>query len=549
MVINPQKHFESARQALLDRRYSQASILLEELKTASQAKNPQILTLLGLAYEFDNNLDQALLNYELSLKLLPEQKDTNEAVARIYQLQKKPFLAIEANKQEIKLNPNSFIAHNNLGSQLGQLGLIEEGLQELEQALRLNPNNNSVYENILFYHNCSSQITLKDTYKLACKYSDSLYKNHQHYKFQKQDFSNKPLEIAFISADFNRHPCGFFIVPILENLDRQKFKVSCYYNDKKNDDITELCRQASDAWFDIAELNDKELADKIYNNKVAILIDITGFTNKGRMGTLAYKPSPIIISYLGYFATTGIQSIDYHFADSTVVLAEEEKFYSEKIYRFPHSYMHASPYAQLAEIKAAPFLENNYITLGSFSTSRKLNSETLKVWGEILKQLKNARLLIRTQLGNDSQYQSFLENRLIEYGAQKEQIIIKAFVNRENLFDAYNDLDICLDPFPYGGGITTIEALAMGLPVITLYCSKWMGRVGASLLKSIGTGELIAYSQEEYINKVISLANDSEKIISYRKSLRDNLENSPLSMKNYIRDFEKALEETWISYN
>lgn len=511
--------------------------------------NPNVLSVLAIAYEYSDQDDAAIDAYKQALQEIPHHADNHEALARIYSKQGKIFEAIEANQATLQYNPKSDIAHNNLGSAYGRLGDIDNAIHHLKQALELNPKNLTVYENLLFYYNCSTQYTLRDAHQLSAKYYQALYSQYGKPapRFNLRDYQHKKLRIGFLSADFNHHPVGYFLHSIFEEFDKNKLEIFCYYNSPLEDQMTELFRGISHKFIQIDALSDNQTFDLIYKDKPNILIETIGFTNRKRMSVIVRKPAPVIASYLGYFATTGIREIDYLLVDSHVVKPEEEQFFSEKIYHISDCYMHANPYGQLKPVQAAPHQRNGYITIGSFSTLRKINDEVIHTWSAILRAAPNAKLLLRTNLQNE-QVKQYIVDKFARHSITSEQLLIKNFVSHDNICDAYAELDIALDPFPYGGGVTSIEAMMMGVPMISWYGPIIMSRVTASMLQTMNYPELVANTLEDYVSKAVALINDPVRINQYRAEIRERMLKSNLHIKSFTRNLETSLTNIWNNY-
>jgi predicted O-linked N-acetylglucosamine transferase (SPINDLY family) len=359
---------------------------------------------------------------------------------------------------------------------------------------------------------------------------------------------NKKLRIGFVSGDFRNHALVFWLKGFFEKLKSHNIDVYCYCNNLE-DEITKLWKLETKKWRNILNLDDQTAFELIQNDEIDILVDLSGHTEHNRLGIFSYKPAPIQITWLGQSGPMGLPQIDYMISDSYMVKAEEEKFYTEKILRLPNIY---APYSNQVniELNSAPCLKNKFITFGCLNNFVKINSKVITTWIRILQQIENSRLILKSHIFSDMD----IKNRLIENFAKHDiaenRLRLEPFdLNRENYLKTYLDIDIALDPFPFGGGTTTHDLILMGIPLITLYGQRLSNRSSASILYHIGCSELICYSLDEYIKKTLELAQDYELVNHYRTVLRDKYLSSPLNdLETFAKNFSNTLKAIWQKY-
>jgi predicted O-linked N-acetylglucosamine transferase (SPINDLY family) len=289
------------------------------------------------------------------------------------------------------------------------------------------------------------------------------------------------------------------------------------------------------------------VAKVIAQDEIDILFDMSGFTKGERLEIFKHKPAPLQVAYLGYFGTVGMKEMDYLVADECTVPAEEDQFYTERVYKFKDYGYHSSLYAIPEPIAEPPCIANGYITLGSLNTFHKISATVLDTWIAILKQIPNSKLLFDSRHMISVTDQQFFVDLFVRSGIARERLIFRATLDREEFLQCYNQIDIALDPFPYTGATTTLESFLMGVPLVTLFGNKFAGRFSSSILKTIGHEELIAYNVDEYQNKIIALAHDQERLKHYRNTLKTDVHESPMHIDRYIVRFNKALIEMWQS--
>lgn len=357
------------------------------------------------------------------------------------------------------------------------------------------------------------------------------------------------LKIGYVSPDFKRHPVGKFIAPIIKHHDHQKFEIYCYGEIKKVDEITEEIKASCDHWRSTLGLTDAEVIEQIKQDQIDILIDLAGHTDDNRLPIFFSKPAPIQASYLGYFATTGIPTIDYWITDHHLHPVDTEEKTSETIWRLPRCYVAYQPSPEALEVNPLPALSSEYITFGCLNNFSKLNPFLLSLWAKILQALPQSRLILKSHYHNldDPEEKQSVELFLQEQGFNLEQVeLIDSPTLAEDYFALYHRIDIHLDTFPYNGCTTTCDALWMGVPVLTLAGDRKIQRMGNSLLQAIGLGDWIAHSPEEYVNKAITFAQDLEAIAQLRTSLRERFQKSQLGdIEGLTLALENAYQQMW----
>ena len=357
------------------------------------------------------------------------------------------------------------------------------------------------------------------------------------------------LKIGYVSPDFKLHPVGKFIAPIIKHHDHQKFEIYCYGEIKKVDEITEEIQSSCDHWRSTLGLTDAEVIEQIKQDQIDILIDLAGHTEDNRLPIFFSKPAPIQASYLGYFATTGIPTIDYWITDHHLHPVDTEEKTSETIWRLPRCYVAYQPSPEALEVNPLPALSSEYITFGCLNNFSKLNPFLLSLWAKILQALPQSRLILKSHYHNldDPEEKQSVELFLQEQGFNLEQVeLIDSPTLAEDYFALYHRIDIHLDTFPYNGCTTTCDALWMGVPVLTLAGDRKIQRMGNSLLQAIGLGDWIAHSPEEYVNKAITFAQDLEAIAQLRTSLRERFQKSQLGdIEGLTLALENAYQQMW----
>ncbi len=351
------------------------------------------------------------------------------------------------------------------------------------------------------------------------------------------------IKIGYLSGDFRKHAMFAVIFGFISCHDRSKFEITCYSRNKVNDAYTELFKKAVEHYVDIKDLTDEEIAQKIHDDEIDIAFDLAGHTGLNSLPALAYRPAPLQICGLGYMSTTGLKAIDYFITDRYLDPPGEnrEKFFSEKFLYMPCQFSYARPEGVPAS-EGAACVKNGFVTFGTICRYTKISDEILPLWKEILDRVPDAKLIMRAQEFISNRTVDELYNRMKKIGFDMDRIIFRPAVH--DYFATISKLDIMLDSYPYVGGATTLDALYMGVPVITFYGERHSTRFSKSILESVGFGELAVNSVGDYINRAVGLANDFETLDLIHKNLRNMFLNSEaLNPVNYCRLLEKKFTE------
>jgi predicted O-linked N-acetylglucosamine transferase (SPINDLY family) len=306
--------------------------------------------------------------------------------------------------------------------------------------------------------------------------------------------------------------------------------------------VTDRLRNLADGWREIATLSDEQLVDLVRTDKIDVLVDLSGHTDLERLAAFAWRPAPVQFSWLGYVATTGMQSIDYIFTDKYFTPDQEaEKFYTEKPVYLP-VYRVFRPEAEL-EIKPLPGLKNGYITFGSFNNFLKLNNNVLELWADLLNQVPNSRFAVIVSAKGAAEY---VTNFFGSRGISEDRLMIFNQLSMSHFLQLHWHVDLALDPFPFNGATTSFHGLWMGVPMISMVGPRVVSRSGLSLLAPLGLEEFVVHSPAEYIEKAKYWANNLDRLAEIRDGLRARLKKSPLLDEiEFTRNFEAGFRRCW----
>ena len=362
-------------------------------------------------------------------------------------------------------------------------------------------------------------------------------------KRRTRTFSRK-LRIGYISPDFRLHAAAYFFMPLVRDFDAASFEVTCYARGKR-DRVTSLFRQKGVRWKDISRLSARDAARLIERDGIDILVDLAGHTQGSGLPVLARRPAPVQLTAIGYMATTGLRAVDYFLSDIYCSPWDMgARGFSEKVLRMPHSHLCYAPVLRDMPKSGgeAPFVRNGCITFGSFNNFSRVSDDMLALWHGVLERMKGARLVVKSKICSIAAGRKIVKERLQRFGIPLAQVELRPY--SPDYLEQYADIDIALDTFPYTGGVTTCEALYMGVPVITKAGGTHGSRFSTSILENAGLSQLVARGDMEYVRKAVELADSPDILRRLHRDLRAHVEASPLmDAKGYMKDLEDIYRE------
>ena len=273
---------------------------------------------------------------------------------------------------------------------------------------------------------------------------------------------------------------------------------------------------------------------------------MSGHTGDHRLQLFARRPAPIQVTWIGYVGTTGLAAMDYLIADRFHVPPGAEVHYREKVLRMPDGYVCFEPPAEAPEVGPLPALERGQVTFGSFNNVSKLSNEVIALWAKIIQRVPGSRLILLSPALNGRTARQRVGDAFVAAGGESEQLQLRGTMLRPELLAAYNTIDVALDPFPYSGGVTTCEALWMGVPVVTCPGETFASRHSLSHLSVVGLTETVAEDTRDYVERAVRLAEDLPHLAALRAGLRDQMARSPLcDGERFARHLTTLLRDAW----
>jgi protein O-GlcNAc transferase len=503
---------------------------------------------LALSYKYIGAIDDAKNIFNKVIEIDKYNIDANNNLGVIACNNGEYIDSLKYFQNAVKNEINKPDPYANMASAYKDLGELNEAEELLRKAIQINKNFKISYDNLLFLINYHPYKTIEEIYEDYKNYgeifkakSTDIIENKNKENSNSKECINK-IKIGYLSGNFSNHSIANFLLPIIESHDREKFYLIAISTNRNRDKLTNRYEELFDRYEDISNIDDQAAANLINDIGIDVLIDLSGHTEGNRLGIFAFKPAKVSISYfIGFAYTTGLKEIDYYLTDEILVKNTEEIYFSEKIVRINTPAFVYRPSNEIGEVSELPALKNGYITFGTLSRSVRINERVIKIWSEIIKKIPNSKLIINSR---NFKNKNVIDKWILKFqneGVCKERLEIGFDSPVSNV---YSKIDIALDCFPHNSGTTLVEGIYMGVPFITLSERVSVGRIGEDILKSIGLENLIAYTEEQYVQKTIDLAINLIELNKLRKNIRFKLLNSKLmNEKEFILSYENKIIE------
>lgn len=505
---------------------------------------PQAQLNLGAMYARVGRWEESIGPFREAIRLRPDEPSAYLNLSRAMRSLERLDEAEELRRKAIELAPQFPPAHNMLGSLLREEGRLDEAIACFRKAIELNPDYREAHSNLCyalhFDPDAAPEAVFQEHLAWAQRFAEPL--RGQVRPHDNDTAHDRPLRIGYVSPDLRRHVVGFFMEPVLEHHDRRRFEVYCYADVPHDDEVSRRLRDHAGVWRNTSGLPDERLAELIREDRIDILIDLTLHMRSNRLRTFALKPAPVQITHLAYCGTSGLRSMDWCVTDPQMMSPGCERYFSERLLPLAQSYWCYRPAQNSPSVGPLPAAKNGYVTFGSLNSLAKLNVKVIREWAKLIGTI-NSRLMLHIPGG--AKNPSILK-RLADNGIPLDRLDAVEHRPRDQYLDAYNRIDVALDPFPYCGGTTSLDAVWMGVPVVTLAGSTPVARAGVTILTQLGLGEFIAQTPQDYVHIANTLAADINRLASLRSTLRQRMQQSPLlDEPGYVRHLEEAYRLAW----
>ncbi len=531
------------------RRYDQAEA---SYRRALQA-NPHYAEAhynLGLCALERDDLAAAEAGCRRALAIKPALAEAHTNLAAILDEQGRLTEAEASCRQAIALRPDLAEAHHGLGNILKNQGRIADAVASYRRALALQPDHLSAHSNLLLCLNYAALGSPAACAAEAARYGELLRLSARStYTAWHCTPQATPLRVGLVSGELWSHPVGYFLEGVLAQIDKSRIELVAFPSHPRRDALTERIHPHFAGWHPVNALNDDDAARLIHDQGIHILIDLAGHTRHNRLPVFARKPAPVQVSWLGYFATTGLPQIDYLLADPAAVPPEHTSHFTEQIWYAPDTRLCFTPPPDAPPVAPPPWQRNRHITFGCYQNLAKLSDEVLDGWAAIMAAVPASRLRLQSRPLGYPHDRQLLGERMQARGIDVARLSMHGEMPRDAYLHSHAEVDLILDTFPFPGGTTTCEALWMGVPTLTLAGDRMLSRQGASLLQAAGLGTWITASRDEYIARAIEQAGDPERLAGLRRTLREQVRASALcDAARFALQFERALTGMWQRY-
>ncbi|GFE61291.1 tetratricopeptide repeat protein [Geobacter sp. AOG2] len=502
---------------------------------------------LGLVYYKLGALNEARRLFKKAILLDPDFVDAHLNLSTVFIHLGRNNEALLSCSKALLLRPDLPEAYNNIGTASLNLSRPEAALEAFRKAVEIRPDYVQAHSNVLYAMHFLSHVKARDLFIESQKWDEShavpLYKGEA----RQRTYGNKsPLRIGFVSPDLYRHPVGYFVQSLFMLHNQEEFEIICYSDATIEDEITEILRDSIAQWRWVYGMSDEDLAQRIRDDEIDILIDLAGHSNNNRLLVFARKPAPIQATWAGYIGTTGLSSIDYLISDHYQSPDGADDFATEKIIRLPGDYISYCPPDFAPDVSPLPALSNGYVTFCSFNKMAKISDDALELWAEILNRVDGSHLLMKNPSLIDpiisKKIQMFFQDR----GITSDRLVMEGASPHVEMFKRYWAVDIQLDTLPYSGGLTTLESLWMGVPVVTLPGELFSSRHSLTHLMNVGLDECVASTSEEYVSLTCALASDYAHLAELRGTLRQKMMVSAICDGfGFAESMHKAFRYMW----
>ena len=506
---------------------------------------PEALVNRGILLKRRGLLAEAEADFRRALVLRPGFVQAMNNLGVVLGETARPEEAVTTLKTLLDTHPEYPEAWNNLGNLYKAQARLPEALDAFARAVEQRPDYAAAHSNFLFtlaFVDGFEQAQIRDLHaQWAAQHASGL----AEFEHANPPLAGRRLRIGYVSPDFRAHACAMFLEPLLREHDREVVEIHAYAEVARPDEVTARLCGYVDAWHSTVGLRDEELAARIREDGIDIVVDLAGHTADNRLLALARKPAPVQLAWLGYPATTGLPAMDWRLTDAVAEPpGEADGFYTERLFRLPNSLWCYEAPGDLGAVRPLPALSNGHVTFGSLNSYTKVGPQVIALWARVLHAVPTARLRMLTVPEGTARAE--LLGQFADLGIDPGRITLLGRLPRPEYRAAIGALDIALDPFPCNGGTTTCDALWMGLPVVALRGNTFLSRASLSVMTAAGCPEFTAQDEDDYVARCVELAGDLPRLAAVRAGLRQRMASSPLTdAKAFARDMEAAYRTMW----
>lgn len=523
-----------------------AAILSLEEAVRLRPDYVEALCNLGNVFLDRNQPGDAEAAYLKALKLNPDFPGAHFNLGNALRNQNRFDEAVEAFERAIALKPDYAKAHSNLGDVLKNINQVEKAETCFRKALALKPDSDVYHTNVIFLQDFQPEVDLARQQAERKAWNDKfivplapLIEPHANNRDPE-----RRLRIGYVSADLRGHSACQGLAPLILDHDREQFDVYCYAANPATDGATDRLRAAATAWRDVAAMTDEELTKTIRDDAIDILVDLSGHSQGNRLTVFGRKPAPVQVSGIGHMPP-GLSTIDYRLTTTEWTRPEEESLFPEQPVYLETVFAFDPPMDSPAP-SPAPFLAGGGITFGCMNRLSKIGPGVMQSWAAILKEVPDSRFLVKYHGLDDAKTRDVFHKRMIAAGVPDERLTMLGGTPQKAHLETYGRIDISLDTFPQSGGITTMESLWMGVPVLGLHGpDKMASRLIGVLHRPLGLDDWIAEDGEAYVEMAVDWAARRQELVPLRSELRQRVSDVYSRFPGQVEQAYRAMWRRW----
>jgi predicted O-linked N-acetylglucosamine transferase (SPINDLY family) len=515
------------------------------LAAAGGTPAPAMVALAGALDRAGRQVD-ALAMVQRALQIDPKLAEGHCCLGELQEAGELYDEAVLSYRRALALEPGRKSVHRSLANVLARCGRVDEAILALKEEIALQPDDPSAYSRYLMQRHYSTGYDARTLGEEARQW-DVRFGRALASAIQPHDNDRSPdrrLRVGYVSPSFKQHVHSFFLIPLLAHHDHRNFEIFCYSDVEQTDGMTSIYRGHADRWLDVAGMDDERLVALIREDRIDVLVDLTMHTADGRLLAFARKPAPVQIAWLAYPGTTGLSAMDYRITDPYLdPRGSDTTVYVERSIRLPETFWCYSPLVTEASTSPLPALTNGYVRFGCLNNFAKVNDAVIALWARVLEKVPASRLVLRAPAGETRRR---LLATFAQHGVRPERLELVGTQGRLPYLATYRTIDVCLDTAPCSGHTTSMDAMWMGVPVVTLVGPTVVGRAGVCLAMNVGMPDLVARTEDEYVTIAVGLVTDLQRLAQLRATLRNRMESSPLmDAPRFARNLEAAYRSAW----
>ncbi len=489
---------------------------------------------------------EAVVALHEALRFQPNYPDAYARLAEIFNLNGQPDEVLRYCQEGVAAGAVSPMLYYAMALSFHSQGRGREAIDSYRRWCELVPQDARPHSDVLYVLNFEPDVDPQELFEQhlqwARRFAEPL--TAQAAPHDNDPTPDRRLRVGYVSPHFRQHAVNFFTEPILLAHDHEQFEIYCYSSVAQPDDVTARLEASVDHWRDVCRESDEAVAQLVRDDRIDILVDLSGHMGVNRLLTFARKPAPIQVTYIGYQNTTGMSAMDYRLTDERAdPPGETDQFYTEQLVRLPRSYFCYQP-APAPDVSPSPAIANGWVTFGSFNNYAKVTPRVVDAWLEILSRVPRSRIIVLAYSPGylERHWHALAERK----GISADRIELVNRRPREDYLRLIERTDIALDPFPANGHTTTCDAIWMGVPIVMLEGRVYISRYGGTALAHVGLEDLIGKSVDEYIDIAARLAGDLKRLASLRQTLRQTFSESVLTdADGFTRNLEAVYRQMW----